>query len=85
MHKFPYNLVKWVGSLPNELRMVRLGSNPKSCYTQEDWSYFWKQKDVVDYCEKHYSKVGDLARELDVRFSMQLDSFVYWLVTGCRT
>ena len=70
-----YNLVKWVGSLPNELRMVRLGSNQLPCYTQEDWSYFWKQKDVIDYCEKHYSKVGDLARELDVRLSMHPGQF----------
>ena len=35
-------LVEYVGSLPPELRMVRLGSNQLPCYTQRDWAYYWK-------------------------------------------
>ena len=36
-------LVEYVGSLPPELRMVRLGSNQLPVYTQHEWSYFWKR------------------------------------------
>ena len=39
-------LVEYVGGLPDELRMVRLGSNQLPAYTQHDWSYFWRKSDV---------------------------------------
>ena len=68
-------LVEYVGSLPPELRMVRLGSNQLPCYTQHEWSYFWQRSDVVAYCEKHYGEVGDTARTLDVRLSMHPGQF----------
>ena len=70
-----YNLVKYVGSLPNELRMVRLGSNQLPVYTEPSWSYFWRQTDVINYAAREYSKVGDLARSLDVRMSMHPGQF----------
>ena len=68
-------LVEYVGSLPPELRMVRLGSNQLPCYTQHEWSYFWQRSDVVAYCEKHYGAVGETARALDVRLSMHPGQF----------
>jgi UV DNA damage endonuclease len=70
-----YNLIEYVGSLPNELRMVRLGSDVLPVYTQPDWSYYWKQRDVVEYCERHFARVGALAKELDVRLSMHPGQF----------
>tara|TARA_A100001035_G_scaffold66946_1_gene51125 strand:+ start:908 stop:1918 length:1011 start_codon:yes stop_codon:yes gene_type:complete len=70
-----YNLVEWVGGLPKELRMVRLGSDVLPVYTQADWSYYWKKPDVIAYCEKHFAKVGELARKLDVRLSMHPGQF----------
>ena len=68
-------LVEYVGSLPAELRMVRLGSNQLPCYTQRDWSYYWQRSDVVEYCEREYAKVGEAARALDVRLSMHPGQF----------
>ena len=68
-------LVEYVGGLPNELRMVRLGSNQLPAYTQHDWSYFWRKSDVRQRAERLYSKVGDTARELDVRLSMHPGQF----------
>ncbi len=68
-------LVEYVGSLPAELRMVRLGSNQLPCATEASWSYFWNKPDVVAYCEKHYGMVGDTARALDVRVSMHPGQF----------
>ena len=70
-----YNLIEYVGSLPNELRMVRLGSDVLPVYTQPDWCYFWQRPDVVRYCEEHFARVGDLARSLDVRLSMHPGQF----------
>ena len=69
-------LVEYVGSLPPELRMVRLGSNQLPCATHPDWQYFWSRPDVVAYCEKHYGAVGEAARAADVRVSMHPGQFV---------
>ena len=70
-----YNLVKYVGGLPDELRMVRLGSNQLPAYTESDWSYFWRKPDVRQVAERGYAKVGDLARSLDVRLSFHPAQF----------
>ena len=70
-----YNLIEYVGDLPNELRMVRLGSDVLPVYTQHEWSYFWKRSDVVSYCESHFARVGALAKERDVRLSMHPGQF----------
>ena len=69
------NLIRYVGSLPNELRMVRLGSDVLPVYTEPTWSYFWRKPDVRQYCEKHFAHVGAKARELDVRLSMHPGQF----------
>ena len=69
------NLVEYVGGLPDELHMVRLGSDVLPVYTEPTWSYFWKKPDVRAYCEKHFATVGELARKLDVRLSMHPGQF----------
>jgi UV DNA damage repair endonuclease len=70
-----YNLIKYVGGLPNELRMVRLGSDVLPVYTERSWCYFWRKDDVRRYCEREFAKVGELARSLDVRVSMHPGQF----------
>ena len=70
-----YNLVNYVGNLSYELRMVRLGSDCLPVYTEPTWSYFWKKPDVIDYCEKHFPAIGQLARERDVRLSFHPGQF----------
>jgi len=69
------NLVKFVGELPRELRMVRIGSNQLPMYTQPDWSYFWHKPDVREYCERGYGEVGEMARAYDVRLSFHPGQF----------
>jgi len=68
-------LIEYVGSLPSELRMVRLGSDVLPVYTQRDWCYYWKRPDVVAYAEREFAKVGETARALDVRLSMHPGQF----------
>jgi len=70
-----WNLVNYVGGLPNELRMVRLGSDVLPVYTEPTWSYFWRKPDVRKYCETNFAHVGAKARELDVRLSMHPGQF----------
>ena len=65
-----YNLIEYVGGLPNELRMVRLGSDCLPVYTHPEWRYYWKLPAVVAYCENQLARVGALAKALDVRLSM---------------
>src|SRR6056300_191570 len=70
-----WNLINYVGGLPNELRMVRLGSDVLPVYTEPTWSYFWRKPDVRKYCETNFAHVGAKARELDVRLSMHPGQF----------
>lgn len=69
------NLIKYVGSLDNELRMVRLGSDCLPVYTEPNWRYFWQLPSVVSYCESNFSRAGELAKALDVRLSMHPGQF----------
>jgi len=69
------NLIEYVGGLPNELRMVRLGSDVLPVYTEPTWCYYWKLPSVVAYCEQHFARVGEVARQLDVRLSMHPGQF----------
>jgi UV DNA damage repair endonuclease len=68
-------LVERVGALDENLRMVRLSSDLLPVYTQRDWSWFWREKDVIAYAEKHFAEVGRLARDLDVRLSFHPGQF----------
>ena len=70
-----YNLIEYVGGLPDVLRMVRLGSDVLPVFTEPTWCYYWQRPDVVRYCEKHFARVGALARSLDVRLSMHPGQF----------
>jgi UV DNA damage endonuclease len=69
-------LVKKVGSLDQNLRMVRLGSELLPVYSHPEWKWFWKQPDVIAACEKGFAKIGELARALDVRLSFHPGQFV---------
>ena len=68
-------LIEYVGSLPPELRMVRLGSDVLPVYTEPTWCYYWRRTDVREYCEREFAKVGATARALDVRLSMHPGQF----------
>tara|TARA_B110000503_G_scaffold56697_1_gene90791 strand:+ start:269 stop:1321 length:1053 start_codon:yes stop_codon:yes gene_type:complete len=68
-------LIEYVGSLPQGLRMVRLGSDCLPVYTQQDWRYYWQLPDVIAYAEREFAKVGETARRLDVRLSMHPGQF----------
>jgi UV DNA damage repair endonuclease len=68
-------LVSKVGDLDPGLRMVRIGSDILPGYTHNDWTDFWKTSDVINYAEKHFKTVGDIAREKNVRLSFHPGQF----------
>lgn len=68
-------LVERIGTLDEDLRMVRIGSDILPMYTQRDYSYFWSQPSVRSHCEVHFAEVGRIARERDVRLSMHPGQF----------
>jgi UV DNA damage repair endonuclease len=68
-------LVERVGTLNENLRMVRLSSDILPVYTQRDWAGFWRTNDVRAYCETAFGAVGDLARERGVRLSFHPGQF----------
>jgi len=69
-------LVERVGQLEENLRMVRLSSDFLPAYTEPSWSYFWRRRDVVDYCSRVFSSIGDVARANGVRLSFHPGQFV---------
>jgi UV DNA damage repair endonuclease len=68
-------LVKRVGELDENLRMVRLSSDILPVYTEPVWSRFWRLPDTRAYCERGFKQIGDLARENNVKLSMHPGQF----------
>jgi UV DNA damage endonuclease len=68
-------LVSKVATLPDNLRMVRLGSDILPMYTHCDWKYFYKLPDVVAYMERAFARVGEIARAANVRLSFHPGQF----------
>ena len=68
-------LVERVGQLEESLRMVRISSDLLPAYTEPTWSYFWRRPDVMDYCSRVFSSIGDIARTNSVRLSFHPGQF----------
>ena len=70
-----HNLVKKIGSLEPELRMVRLTSDMLSFYTHEDWKPFWQSTDIQKMLAEWFAPIGETARTNDVRLSFHPGQF----------
>jgi UV DNA damage repair endonuclease len=68
-------MVERVGSLPQHLRMVRLGSELLQGYTESDWKAWWQRAEIQDHCAKIFAPVGEAARRLGVRLSFHPGQF----------
>lgn len=68
-------MVERVGSLPEHLRMVRLGSEMLQGYTEPNWIDWWQQRDVQDHLARIFAPVGEAARRLGVRLSFHPGQF----------
>ena len=70
-----YNLVDYVSTLPENRRMVRLGSNQLPAATHENWAYLWQDPTNIKMLEEGFAKVGQHARDKDVRISFHPGQF----------
>jgi UV DNA damage repair endonuclease len=70
-----YKLVSRVGTLDEDLRMVRLSSDILPVYTEPSWKWFWRQSDVRAFAERGFARVGDVARKNNVRLSFHPGQF----------
>ena len=68
-------LIERVGQLEESLRMVRISSDLLPAYTEPSWSYFWRRTDVMEYCSRVFSNIGDIARANNVRLSFHPGQF----------
>lgn len=68
-------LIEYVGSLPEAMRMVRIGSDLLPAYTHADWRYFWQAPEIISELAKGFKVVGETARRLDVRISFHPGQF----------
>jgi UV DNA damage repair endonuclease len=68
-------LVERVGGLDRHCRMVRIGSDVLPVYTEPTYSSFYHSSSVRSYCEREFSQIGQLARDLDVRLSFHPGQF----------
>jgi UV DNA damage repair endonuclease len=67
--------VGYVGGLPHNQRMLRISSDVLPAYTHDSWSWFYWEADTVNFLERELLKVGNRARELDVRLSFHPGQF----------
>jgi len=68
-------LIEYVGTLPENRRMVRLGSDILPVYTEPTWSYFWHRSDVIDVLVSRFAAIGELARRSNIRLSFHPGQF----------
>jgi UV DNA damage repair endonuclease len=55
--------------------MVRISSDILPAYTHADFADYWRKPDVVSYAETAFKRVGDIARNSNVRLSMHPGQF----------
>lgn len=68
-------LVDKVSTLVPELRMVRLSSDILPVYTHEQYSEFYHRPEVIEYAQKQFSRIGDIARMTGTRLSFHPGQF----------
>jgi len=67
--------IEWVGSLPPNQRMFRITSDLLTAYSHEAWMPFYFQSDVEHFLETNLRKIGNRARELDIKLSFHPGQF----------
>ena len=68
-------LIERVATLPENRRMVRLGSEMLQGYTEPSWIDWWQRREIQDHLERIFAPIGETARRLDVRLSFHPGQF----------
>ena len=64
-----------LSTLDPNLRMFRCSSDILPAYTHEAYADFWRDASVKLYMEREFARVGDLAREHNIRLSFHPGQF----------
>lgn len=67
--------LRWLSQWPVGARMMRISSDLLPAYTHDDWSWWYWQTDVVNTLEREFSKIGEFAREHNIRVSFHPGQF----------
>jgi UV DNA damage endonuclease len=67
--------IEWVGKQPAGQRMFRITSDLLTAYSHDDWMPFYFQNDVLHFLEANLGKIGQRARELDIKLSFHPGQF----------
>jgi UV damage endonuclease UvdE len=67
--------VKKIGELHESLRCFRISSDILPAYTHPTWSYFYSLEGVCKFAEREFAKIGDAARQHNVRLSFHPGQF----------
>ena len=67
--------IEYIATLPEQLRMFRIGSDLLPVYTHNDWSWFWAQSDIRALVERELNSIGEIARQNHIRLSMHPGQF----------
>ena len=67
--------IKWLSKQPPEARMLRISSDLLPAYTHDDWMWFYFERDTVAELERRFERIGDVARQHDVRLSFHPGQF----------
>lgn len=70
-----YDQVMWLAKQPLELRMLRISSDLLPAYTHDDWMWWYFEPGTVRELEARFLKIGDAARQHDVRLSFHPGQF----------
>lgn len=68
-------LVHKVSTLDEPLRMVRISSDILPVYTHNDYSWWYQQPSVISYMATEFAKIGEIARNNNVRLSFHPGQF----------
>lgn len=70
-----YDQVMWLSKQPPEARMLRISSDLLPAYTHDDWMWFYFEANTMRELEARFAKIGDAARQHDVRLSFHPGQF----------
>lgn len=73
--KSTFNLLEYVNSLDEELKILRLTSDLLPFYSHDMLKFYYKDKNLLNYIEKEFIKIGDFARKNNIRLSFHPGQF----------
>ncbi len=70
-----FKLIEYVNSLPEELKMLRVGSDLLPFYTLEEYKFIYEMNEFKNLIESKLNEFGNYARNNNIRLSMHPDQF----------